>query len=197
MSAPDDTTPLILTLEVAWHTIREHHPDLPGAAFTIAPTDRDRWEHRGDVVAVAVGRAAVRRGAEGILNALLRAAARALAHERGVRVTSRRGRYFNDRFRKIGEEVGLTFGAADPGYGWVTSTPAPTTIDRYADTLAVLAAAAPAKLPPVPRRPRKGQRAAACECPRMIRVARTVLERGPIVCTVCGQPFALADEPRG
>lgn len=75
-----------------------------------------------------------------VLGTLLHEAGHALAHVRGVRDTSRQGRYHNARFKPLAEELGLKV-RRDPVIGWSQTTLAADTATVYSDTLADLARA--------------------------------------------------------
>ena len=123
---------------------------------------------------------------------LLHEAAHALADARDVQDTSRQGRYHNLRFRALAEELGLAVTQA-PGIGWsATTLPAATAalyrkaIDELNQALTVFRRAEPTG---GGRRSNNNPEPATCACPRRIRVARSVLDAGPIVCALCGEPF--------
>jgi hypothetical protein len=128
-----------------------------------------------------------------VLGTLLHEAAHALAAARGIKDTSRQGRYHNTRYKALAEELGLT-AASHPVIGWsLTSVPGPTA-EHYAGHLSALAAAmvswrtgeTPA---PTTQRRNSNLLAATCRCARTIRAAASTLAEAPIVCTACGQPF--------
>jgi hypothetical protein len=72
-----------------------------------------------------------------VLGTLLHEAGHALAHVRGVRDTSRQGRYHNARFKSLAEELGLEV-RQDPVIGWSQTTLTPDTAVVYGDTLTEL-----------------------------------------------------------
>jgi hypothetical protein len=214
MTEPDPLTlqrqpsaALVAALEVAWVAIGRHHPDLPPTTIVVgAGSDRqrsglrlghfaaDRWD-RPDGAAplheVMIGGEGLARGAHDVMATLLHEAAHALARVRGIKDTSRQGRYHNAQFRALGEEVGLVI-EQDPVIGWSTTKLPAATAQVYADVIQHLADAITchrrSERSPPTQTPR-GLRPATCECPRRIRVAPSVLAAGPIVCAVCGAPF--------
>jgi hypothetical protein len=111
-----------------------------------------------------------------------------------IQDTSRQGRYHNTRFKVLGEELGLEIDK-HPVIGWSTTTLPDETAQRYADTIEQLEHAIT-----IYRRHEGGSGAektrkpgpppCVCDCGRRIRVAPAVLAIGPIVCSVCEQPFA-------
>ena len=70
----------------------------------------------------------------GDLATLLHEAVHAVAFERGIKDTSRQGRYHNARFQAVAEEIGLEAGR-DPPFGWSSTALAPRTTALYRETL--------------------------------------------------------------
>ena len=64
-------------------------------------------------------------------------AVHAVAFERGIKDTSRQGRYHNARFRAIAKELGLQAGRDSP-FGWSSTALAPGTTALYRETLRAL-----------------------------------------------------------
>ena len=118
-------------------------------------------------------------------------AAHALADRRGIKDTSRQGRYHNRRFKRLAEELGLHVDH-DPTLGWSPISLPDTTAQQYASAIAALDPALTAHRIGEPSRPprRAGSLACVCGCGRRIRLAPAVLARGPIVCGSCWKPFA-------
>lgn len=87
------TTPPVLAAELAqaWAEIQRHHTELPDLA---APES-------------LIGESSSACGAELSFERLLHEAVHGIAAARGVRDTSRAGRYHNRRFLAIAEELGL------------------------------------------------------------------------------------------
>ena len=134
----------------------------------------------------------LRRTPREVLGTLLHEAAHALAAARGIKDTSRQGRYHNTKYKMLAEELGITV-TFDPTIGWsLTSVPDATAAD-YAGQLAALQAAmtlwrTDEELAPTARR-NSNLIAAICPCGRSIRAASSTLAEAPIVCTACGEPF--------
>jgi hypothetical protein len=72
-----------------------------------------------------------------IFATLLHEAAHGVAFERGIKDTSRRGRYHNARFRAIAEELGLET-RRDPPFGWSSTALPPATTALYRETVRAL-----------------------------------------------------------
>jgi hypothetical protein len=178
-----------------------------------------RWE-TGDespMPEVFVGGEGLARGPVDVLGTLLHEAAHALAHARGVKDTSRQGRYHNQRYAELARQLGLDVQQAKT-IGWSNTTVPDETAVEYASSIAELAQAltiyrrSEAALTGAtgddettgggdtvrgPRRPSgpKGGRSngnglvCRCDCGRRIRLARSVLDAGPITCGVCNAAF--------
>ena len=199
----------VAAMERAWTAIRVCHPEVPevvvvlGAGsearrglFKLGHFAAARWQvadqRRPEVLVSGEG---LRRGARDVLGTLLHEAAHGLADARGVKDTSRQGRYHNLKYARLAGEVGLEV-ACDPGTGWSQTTVPDALAEAYADVLAGLDAAlrlwryAERQLPAS-----SGSRnllACQCSCGRKLRAARATLEQAPIWCGACDEPF----EPR-
>lgn len=205
------STPMVAALEQAWADIRTQHSEIPPAVVVLgsgsigakAGTMRlghfaaMRWQHdtdkpEGDQLAeVFVGGEGLRRGPADVLATLLHEAAHALAHVRGIKDTSRQGRYHNAKFKQLAEELGIRV-AKDPRIGWSPTTLPDRTRQTYAATVATLADAL--QLYRAAEAPAGGKKntnppPCVCECGRRIRAATSVLEAGPITCGICGTEF--------
>lgn len=203
----------VATLESTWAVIaRRHPPLLTPVAFSIASGTvarrsgymtkghfaAARWTHaeNHDTHEVFIAGELLRLGAQDVLATLLHEAAHALAHARGVRDTSRQGRYHNARYKRLAEEVGLAV-AKIRAIGWSGTSLTEATQVRYAAQLERLSASLVAHR----RAERSGLGAsrgrmnsnngvpAICECGRRIRVAPSVLRSGGIECCLCGSRF--------
>lgn len=151
-----------------------------------------------------------------VLAVLLHEAAHAVAAARGVKDTSRGGRYHNERFKAIAEELGLI--VRKDGHGWRNTSIAPVGLEPFSFALAQLQGVAVGfRLPERAVRPTKGDDGAIgaepvdegdegdegakrrgrltviCACRRRVAVAPAVYELGPIVCGVCRAPFVDVD----
>jgi hypothetical protein len=174
---------------------------VPGQAPPRPPTGSSqlghfaaaRWHVAGQRRAeVLVSGEGLGRGAVDVLGTLLHEAAHGLADTRGVKDTSRQGRYHNRNYARLAAELGLEV-ARDARIGWSQTTVGDQLAAAYPDVLAELAAAlglwryAEQQLPTS-----AGSRnllACACPCGRKLRVAKQTLEQAPILCGACDEPF--------
>lgn len=178
-----------------------------------------RWQHLrdGDMAELFVAGEGLALGAREVLGTLLHEAAHGLAHARKIKDTSRQGRYHNTEYKKLAMELGLTVAKRDP-IGWSETSLPDSTAAQYAAELDRIAAAitahrrsehtartlaaGPAPGPGGAEDGDQGQAAAGggrasnnngtaarCGCGRRVRVARSVLEAGPIICGLCGTEF--------
>jgi hypothetical protein len=193
------TQPLVLAAElaVAWGDIQRYHSDLPNLA---APES-------------LIGESSSACGTELGFERLLHEAAHGLAAARGIRDTSRAGRYHNRRFLTLADELGLDHNAdPHPSSGFSLVTMRLETRERFAETIDRLqralgdhAAATSAASDrsrtfrgPATRHGSSGggvRVKAVCGCGRNVRVVPSVLSQAPIVCGNCGEVFQIA-EPR-
>lgn len=206
------STPMVAALEQAWAAIRQQHPEIPPAVIVLGAgsigakgglrlghfaamrwhNDTTNGDAAGHLAEVFVGGEGLRRGAAEVLGTLLHEAAHALADVRGIKDTSRQGRYHNTRFKTLAEELGIEV-TKDPRIGWSPTSVPTTTRQRYADTITALTDAL--RLYRAPEQTggdtgkSKNPPPCVCECGRRIRVATSVLEAGPITCGMCGTDF--------
>jgi hypothetical protein len=197
---------VVAAMEHTWTAIRARHPEVPevivvlGAGsearrglFKLGHFAAARWQVAGQRRAeVLVSGEGLQRGARDVLGTLLHEAAHGLACARGVKDTSRQGRYHNLKYARLAGEVGLDV-ACDQQTGWSQTTIPDQLAEAYADVLTDLAAAlnlwryAEQQLPT-----HAGSRnLLACQCPcgRKLRVAKQTLEQAPILCGACDEPF--------
>jgi len=124
-----------------------------------------------------------------IFATLLHEAVHAVAFERGIKDTSRQGRYHNGRFRAVAEEFGLETGRDSP-FGWSSTALPPGTTARYRETLRALSEALgdhrDQSTAPRDARARRCQVTLVCDCGHLVRPAhrQTIHEA---ICTRCSQ----------
>jgi hypothetical protein len=197
---------VVAALEHAWTAIRAHHPDVPEVVVILGAGSEARrglfkWGHfaaaRWQVAGsnrpeVLVSGEGLKRGARAVLATLLHEAAHGLASTRGVKDTSRQGRWHNRRFATLAGELRLQVDV-DSNTGWSQTSLTDQLATRYADQLNGLDAALG-----LWRHTERQQGSAtvshnllacSCACGRKLRVAKATLEQAPIICGACEERF--------
>ena len=123
-----------------------------GAGSIGAPSGRLRLGHFGAMrwadgaaarerlAEVFVGGEGLARGPVDLLGTLLDEAAHAIAHVRGIKDSSRQGRWHNTKFKALAEELGIEV-AKHPAIGWSPTTLPERTQPLYAPTVVDLSKA--------------------------------------------------------
>jgi DnaJ domain/SprT-like family len=204
-NGPQAASRILKVLEDTWLEIRRWHPDIPPAVIIIASgTDgkHPRWGHHApgrwnvagqQYAEVMISGEGLRHTPNEVLGTLLHEAAHALAHARGIKDTSRQGRYHNKHFKTHAEQVGLTV-EHDDRFGWSATKITSATEFAYARQLRDLAEAmtmwryGETTTGPTTRR-NTNLIAAVCPCGRSIRVAASTLAEAPITCQACDGDF--------
>jgi hypothetical protein len=133
----------------------------------------------------------VARDATDMFAVLLHEAGHTIASRRGIKDTSRQGRYHNGRFRMIAEEVGLE-GGRDPERGWSLMALSAEAKCGYTDTLAQLKAALAGGPGPRDRAAMAASAGPVCGCGQWVPVTRQRRPRivaGTVMCDVCAEQF--------
>jgi len=216
---------VVLACEQAWRAIQQHHPDVPDVVVVLGTgVERGRlvklghwwggrWIADGQVRGeVLLAGEALHLQPSQVFEVLLHEAAHGLNAARGIKDSSRGGRYHNARFKATAEEVGLVVEAMPP-YGWAQTSLGTGASQRYEREIAQLGDAMriarrlgrEVRLgehePGVGReRGDDGERSetdrakskpATCGCGRKLRMAPSVLAQGPVLCGLCGQEFSV------
>lgn len=221
---------VVAACEAAWLDIRAHHPELPEVVMVLGSgVERGRlvklghwwggrWLADGQVRGeVLLAGEALHLPADKVFEVLLHEAAHGINAARGIKDTSRGGRYHNEKFATTAREVLLEVRAMRP-YGLAATSLSPdaseryaVTVDRLGDAIRIarqlergvsvgadgeqgvegqLGGAGEGK----DGSKAKGSVAAECGCGRKLRMAPSVLARGPVVCGVCGSEFSTGAE---
>ena len=198
-------SPILKVLEETWLEIRRWHPDIPPAVIIIASGTggrHPRWGHHApgrwtvagqQYAEVMISGEGLRRSPREVLATLLHEAAHALAHERGIKDTSRQGRYHNKQFKNCAEELALTV-THDDRNGWAATTLTPAAERAYARQLDALTQAMTLwrhgeTTTGTATRRNTNLIAAICLCGRSIRLAASTLAEAPIICQACDGKF--------
>jgi hypothetical protein len=116
-------------------------------------------------------------------------AAHTIASRRGIKDTSRQGRYHNGRFRMIAEEVGLE-GERDPERGWSLLVLSAEAKAGYTDTLAQLKASLAVRPGPQDHAATAASAGPVCGCGQWVPVTRRRRPRivaCTVMCNVCAE----------
>jgi hypothetical protein len=179
---------LVAELAAGWAHIQRYHPELPDLA---APEALIR-----ETTSVC--------GASLSFERLLHEAAHGIAAVRGIRDTSRAGRYHNRRFLTVALELGLEELGLPPGKNGFTHVRLrddtrsrySSSIDRVEEALRDHISTSPEVFrgPATRTAPSGGgyRVKAVCACGRNIRVVLSVLGKAPIMCGACDEPFLAA-----
>ncbi len=192
---------LICAIENVWKEIQHRNPDVPDVIATLAGSDTayghfwaNRWttgENGQKVHELFISGEGLARGATPTLGTLIHEATHALAHARGIKDTSRQGRYHNKQFQYLATQMGITVEhAGSIGYS-KTSVPE-TTAQSYHQQIRELDEAitmwrteySALKI----TTPQSGQRL-TCQCGRIIRCSTKVHTQGDIICSLCMSAF--------
>jgi DnaJ domain len=195
---------LVQVLEDTWTTIRCHHPQIPAVVIILASgteTRRPRWGHfasgrwyvgHNERAEVMISGEALRLTPAEVLAVILHEAAHALAHARGIKDTSRQGRYHNKQFKTCAGELGLA-AEHDQRNGWSAGKITHHAEHAYASQLDALAEAMTlwrrSETTRLATRRSTNLIAACCPCGRSIRVAASTLAEAPITCQACHGDF--------
>jgi hypothetical protein len=215
---------MVAALERAWAAIRARHPQVPAVVLIVGAgsgagalrlghfaamrwstpnqpetADAESAEVGERLPEVFVGGEGLARGPVAVMATLLHEAAHALAHVRGIKDTSRQGRWHNAKFKALAEELGIEV-TKDSKIGWSPTDIPTATQETYAGTIAELRTALRLiRAVEVSGEGKKSKTAppAVCGCDRKIRVSKTALALGPIVCGVCGTEFTVTEPEQG
>jgi len=222
---PATASTLVAALEAAWRDIQSHHRELPDAVMVLGTgVERGRlvklghwWG--GQWVADGQPRGEVLLAGEAlhlepgrVFEVLLHEAAHGINAARGVKDTSRGGRYHNKEFAKTAQQVLLRVRSMPP-YGLAATSLTPdalerygATIDRLGDTMRIArqlrqglqvgtdsgeieGGGKTGGKGSEQGQPKSGSTAASCGCGRKMRMAPSTLAAGPVVCGLCGSEF--------
>jgi hypothetical protein len=219
---------VVIALEEAYAALRLRWPELPAVVITVF-YDRHRsvrgyfwdgqWRSQADpfLPELHIDSTILSDPPEAILKTLVHEAAHALARARVIKDTSREGRYHNQRFTELAQEMGLIvegdarIGVRTPGLHpeWLAGAYAPLVqmIDAASRRLwqedhGMMSRAGgngqSGRIGPSGITGPKGRLVKAiCQCnpPRIIRAARNTLQAAPIRCAACEGEFNLNGHP--
>lgn len=223
--SPATASALVAACETAWADIQSHHPELPDAVIVLGTgVERGRlvklghwwggrWIADGQVRGeVLIAGEALHLEPKQVFEILLHEAGHGINAARGVKDTSRGGRYHNQRYADTAREVLLRVRPMSP-YGMADTRLSDAALDRYEGTIAQLgdtmrivrqlertkALGTEQELGSEGngsngRRSSGSNAVATCPCGRRMRMAPSVLSAGPVTCGLCGQEFVATPE---
>ena len=215
---------VVIALEEAYAALKLCWPELPAVVITVF-YDRHRsvrgyfwdgqWRSQADpfLPELHIDSTILSDPPEAILKTLVHEAAHALAQSRGIKDTSREGRYHNQRFSELAQEMGHIV-EPDSRIGLRTPRLRPEWLaGRYGPLVQTIGAASQklwqedysslvraggngyarnvVRNLPSPPKGRLVKAVCGCSPPRIIRAARNTLQAAPIRCTACGGEFTL------
>ncbi len=205
---------IVTSLERAYGEMRRQVPELPPVVIVTGTGARgrlqvhghlapSRWKTDGNggemVHELHMAGESLARSADEVFTTLAHEAAHALAAARGVKDTSRGGRYHNRKFVDTAAELDLAWPAgAEPhgtiGFSAVVLTEHGAEV-RWRKVIERLAADMKAWRAPEAVKAAKRTLSVRleCSCNRILRVSRKVADEGAILCGECSGPF-LEDE---
>ncbi|MFG3014315.1 hypothetical protein ACGFZB_28630 [Streptomyces cinerochromogenes] len=206
---PTSPGPMLAALDALWQRLRADVSELPPIRPTVSPTKSkldhgpQRWTRDDDgiVSGLVVTVDVLREGPEAVVEHVLHEAAHILNWTRGRPDVTMRGVYHNQTFLTAAEEVGLVWpedARRVPGKGFNSPVLGDVARSRHATDIAAMGEVLPAILPHMElpastwAKTRTDRLTWMCKCdpPRSFRIGRTVAAQGPILCGVCGKPFA-------
>lgn len=206
----DHGSALVAAAEQAWVCIQEQHTDVPDVVIRLGVSEGPvlghfaahrvllRGEQGGTAHEVMLSALRCGDGGRGAFATLLHEATHAACFVRGVKDTSRQGRYHNKRFQKCAVEFGLTCEHLSDTHGLAKTDLSPDTEAHYdqaivglEDAIRIYQKWEPALLA---AQPRTSKPKAVCPCNRQLSVTPAVLAIGPILCGLCGDEFAITEE---
>jgi hypothetical protein len=224
-----DASALVAACEHAWRAIQRHHPGVPDTIIILGSgVERGRlvklghwwggrWiadgQLRGEVLLAGE---ALHLHATQVFEVLLHEATHGLNAARGIKDSSRGGRYHNTKFKSTAEELGLQVSLLPP-YAWSKTELTFAARERYISEIQQLGDAMriarrvaltntatvggpntgdPEHGADLNELRRTTPPATVCGCGRRMRMAPRVLKLGPVFCGLCNAPFTSEHMPR-
>lgn len=200
----NNASPLVKALEDAWIELQSRYPEIPDVVVVLGTGQvngkleawgswtTNEWSVNGKLTGefMLAGEAASK-GAEFVLETLIHEAAHALNAARGIKDTSRQGRYHNQHYADAAIELDLSV-EKDATYGWLNT--AYIVQERDRKILRSIEEALKLELPYTESKVEDNKPVAStlvvqCACPRKFRAKEEMLEEGAILCSVCGEEF--------
>ena len=166
--------PMVGAFEGCWSAIRKHHKDLPEVVIIVesnsATHNSKRSKKKGKKLGhflnsswkdgegtiyheVVITGESLARPATAIFCTLLHEAAHALNYVRGIKDTSRNGRYHNKAFKTMAIDLGMVVQQLKIGnnsFGWANTRMTPDTVQKYREAIQSLKTAIESQLENLP-----------------------------------------------
>lgn len=189
--------PIVDALNETLKAIRNRHPEIPNVVLVVGTSSTKKhghfapesWESKPATHEIMLSGESLARGPEATLGTLLHEAAHALAQARGIKDTSRQGRFHNTKFKALAEELGIEVAQAG-NIGWSKTDVPKATLIEYKAELATLRKALKAWRKPTMAKvkaPSKNVRV-SCDC-RAVTVPIKFFAEGGMECLICGSQF--------
>ena len=199
-------------LEYAWSEIQKKHEDVRDAVMVVylhSKGDRrghyapESWtvagtgEERDAVDEVHISSHILSQGARSVMETLVHEAVHSAARARGVKDTSRQGRWHNKRFASLAVEFGLMV-ERDSKIGHVTPDLENETVDAYEETIMWVSDQCGDLFQTFAKKQKKTRKAntvkVKCpDCGRFFRIGTKQLEIGALACVPCGTEFEVVE----
>lgn len=194
---------VVSACESVWSAIRERHADLPEVVITIGDGNGKIWgyfspkswhatDDRTGQHQMLLAAERLQHGPEGVLETILHESVHALAQARGIKDTTRQGRYHNKRFMHLAHSIGLRCEKMDDTHGFAKTDLSDELRHEYARQLHDLEQALHYyKRNPLKSRAKKSPTPKAqCDCGRKVPSAYL-----PIICGDCRTDFQEENQP--
>ena len=198
--------PIVAALNNCLLAIRSRHADIGNVVLVVGSTGRtksgllhghfhaDTWEAKNATHEIMLSGESLKRGAEDTLGTLLHECVHVLAHARGIKDTSRQGRFHNAKFKALAEEVGIQV-HHDRSIGWSVTTLPKETAKLYRAELTSLRKALKAyRLPASEQAKPKTTIRLATHTGRKVTVPIKFYEQGGIFDAISGEEFLPVEE---
>jgi hypothetical protein len=189
-TVPERDEAIVQALTRAWQRIRAEDHGVPpvtlyltgGRATSCATAS---WEEKQPVLRINLQRGGANLTGAAIMAWLLHYA----AHASVGTTASSEGRWHSEAYRDAAQGLGLTVEKAPTG--WAQTGLARGTATRYKAEITAIDRAMRSWEPVISRKRGREPESLRCSCdpPRKIRASAGTVDKGPITCGVCGQPF--------
>lgn len=188
--------PILDALNMTLRSIRAAHPEVPNVVLVVGTSSSKAHGHfhartwDGGQHEVMLSGQSLQRGAKATLATLLHECAHAMGHARGIKSTSRQGRFHNEAFKALAEELGIDV-MKDSQHGWTITLLPASAAKQYRIELAAIAKALKTyRLPDAPKAARpKTTIKLTTQSGRSVTVPISFHEAGPIFDGNTGELF--------